>query len=528
MSEEQSGGTRAFVLGLDGVPWGKLNDWIDEGYLPNFERLRESGVAAPCESTTPPNTALAWPSIATGVWPDKHGVYGFRQLTNDHGHEMSTSRDVDYPTLWDQVGPAVVANVPMTYPATDIDGEVVAGMMAPEMNEQFTHPPELGRRIRAEIPEYEIGLTWSDYQGRPEAFRAALREHVAARRELMRLLMEREDWRLFFFVYTAPDRLQHLHWDETVLVDHYQTLDEILGEVLAYTEKRGANLFVVSDHGFGPSEKRVSVNRLLEREGYLEQRDTAGVRKLLASAGLRKDDVLSLLDAVGITEKRLVKYLPDRLVETAAKQVPGSHVLFDADFTRTQAFVHGSGCVYVNDTERFEDGVVDPDERDRLKVELADVFRSCTDPATGDTVLRVFDGDSLFENDDRSPDLIVRPEPGYSKAVALNDDIISPLGRNQPSANHRPTGIFFAAGPSISPDATLDASTVVDFAPTVLHSLGEPVPSSADGRVLADVFATGTAVTRRAVAENGAADGDATDEDYGDVEERLRGLGYMD
>ncbi|MFC6756242.1 MULTISPECIES: alkaline phosphatase family protein [Haloarcula] len=527
MSDEQTGAKRAFVLGLDGVPWGKLNDWIDEGHLPNFERLRASGVSSACESTMPPNTALAWPSIATGVWPDTHGVYGFRRVTSEYGHEMCTSRDVDYPTLWEQVRPAVVANVPMTYPATEIDGELVSGMISPEMNEQFTHPPALCQRIREEIPDYEIGLTWSEYTDRPEAFLAALEGHVTARRELMRLLMERDDWRLFFFVYTAPDRLQHLHWDETVLVDHYQTLDEILGEVMAYTEERGANLFVVSDHGFGPSEKRISVNRLLEREGYLKRRDTEGVRKLLASAGLQKDDVLSMLEAVGVTEKRLLRYLPDRLVETAARQVPGSHILFDVDFSRTQGFVHGSGCVYVNDTDRFENGVVDPNERDRVKTELAEVFSTYTDPDTGTTVLQVFDGDRLFEKDERSPDLIVRPVPGYSKAVGLNEQVVSPLEPHDVSANHRREGIFFAAGPSITPDTTLESSAVVDVAPTVLHSLGDPVPASADGQVLTNIFSTRTPVTRRAVATPEAADGDGTGDDFEGVEERLRGLGYL-
>jgi hypothetical protein len=39
-------------------------------------------------------------------------------------------------------------------------------------------------------------------------------------------------------VFTAPDRLQHLNWDETVLLEHYRYLDDILGEVIDYTEER--------------------------------------------------------------------------------------------------------------------------------------------------------------------------------------------------------------------------------------------------------------------------------------------------
>jgi len=72
--------------------------------------------------------------------------------------------------------------------------------------------------------------------------------------------------------------------------------------------------------------------------------------------------------------------------------------------------VHGPGCVYVNDSARFEHGVVDPADRIAVKTEIADVFSSITDPDTGEPVLDVYDGDDLFENDAASPDLIV-PAP---------------------------------------------------------------------------------------------------------------------
>jgi len=84
-------------------------------------------------------------------------VYGFQNLHSDYSHQINTSADVDHPTLWDQLSPAVVANVPMTYPAPSIDGEFVARMMAPEMNEQFTHPTALRDEITEAIPDYGSG-----------------------------------------------------------------------------------------------------------------------------------------------------------------------------------------------------------------------------------------------------------------------------------------------------------------------------------------------------------------------------------
>lgn len=95
-------------------------------------------------------------------------------------------------------------------------------MMTPAHDEGFTYPSSLREVVAERIPDYEIGLTWSEYTDRPEAFRADLDDLLSNRRELMRLLLSRTDWRLFSFVYTAPDRLQHLLWDDDVRLKHYR------------------------------------------------------------------------------------------------------------------------------------------------------------------------------------------------------------------------------------------------------------------------------------------------------------------
>ncbi|MFB6138880.1 MAG: alkaline phosphatase family protein [Halosimplex sp.] len=525
MSDGQTQPDRAFVLGLDGVPWGKLNGWIDDGNLPNFERLRESGAAGKFESTTPATTPLAWPSIATGVWPDKHGIYWFQRLQEDYGHTMNTSRNVEQPALWNMLSPAIVANVPMTYPAESIDGEVVAGMMTPEENERFTHPPELGEEIRERIPDYEVGLSWSEYEDRPDAFAEDIAGMVAARRELMRLLMDREEWRLFFFVYTAPDRLQHLLWEESVLIDHYQLLDDILGEVMEYVADREALLFVVSDHGFGPIEKYASINTALEEHGYLVRSGSGGTRGILSNLGVTKENVLSMLDRVGVDERTLVEAVPTRVVDTIARQVPGSHALYDVDFEQTQAFVHGTGCLYVNDADRFKHGPVDPSERAAVKDAVAEALEGVTDPETGDHVFEVHDGEEIFETDSESPDLVVGGAGPYRKVTELRDQIVGP--RESESASHHSEGVFFAWGPSVDVGATPESASVVDLAPTLLHGLGEPVPDSMDGSVLSDIFTTDAAVDRRRIGGTGGAVEASAEEDFDDVEERLSGLGYL-
>ncbi|EMA38965.1 type I phosphodiesterase/nucleotide pyrophosphatase [Halobiforma nitratireducens JCM 10879] len=360
---------RAFVLGIDGVPWTLLRDWIDDGELPAFRRLRDDGVATPLESTTPPTTPTAWPTIATGSRPDNHGIYGFQRLEADYTQEMNTSVDRERPAVWDLFSPAVVGNVPMTYPASEIDGRMVAGMISPSPNERFAHPDGFAEEITTAIPDYRIGLNWYDYAGEEDRFQVDLNSLVAARRTLMDRLMETDDWRLFFFVFTAPDRLQHLIWKEDVILEHYKQLDDILAEVLEYVDERDANLFVASDHGFGPISKFVHLNAILEQEGFLSRKERNAAGSSLAQLGVTKSNVLGTLKRVGIDEKRFIQSLPKGLVDGVAEQVPGDHGLYDVDFGDTIAFAHDPSYVYVNDIDRFEKGAVAPANVDAVKRE---------------------------------------------------------------------------------------------------------------------------------------------------------------
>jgi len=528
---------RAFVLGLDGVPWQLIQQWTDAGKLTNFGRLVDEGAGGPLESTRPATTPVAWPSIATGVSADKHGIYGWRSLSPEYSHRMYTGSDIAVPYLWDMLTPAVGANVPMTYPAREMDGEMVTGLMTPEIGDGFTHPPELRSEIESAIPDYQVGLYWEEYDGPTDEFRGDLRSLVERRRELMELLMEREDWRLFFFVFTAPDRLQHLVWDETVLLEHYQYLDDILGDVMSYVRERDATLYVASDHGFGPVTKHVSVNHILADKGYLYQRSQDGLRGTLAEVGITRDSVMTLLSGVGIDEDTVVDHLPRSLVDSVATQIPGDNVLYDVDFEQTRAFLHGPGNVYVNSADRFTDAPVDPADAPMVKREVADLLSGVTDPETGERVLEVSDGDELFPEDEHSPDLVVEGVDGY-EVVNTCDDDTAIENASKMAASHRSEGIIFAWGPDIKAGTRLTDASVYDLMPTVLHGAGLPVPETADGTVLTDVFApestpatadvrTSSKAPEEVVDAGGAGRSDET-EDFDDVEERLRGLGYME
>lgn len=57
-----------------------------------------------------------------------------------------------------------------------------------------------------------------------------------------------------------------------------------------------------------------------------------------------------------------------------------------------------------------------------------------------------------------------------------------------PAAEHRGIGIFVMAGPGICKGTSLTRATLLDVAPTILHSFGLPVGDDMDGKVLLPVF----------------------------------------
>nr|WP_204365995.1 alkaline phosphatase family protein [Halorubrum coriense] len=525
-------GDRAFVLGLDGVPWPLIRPWIEAGDLPAFAELVGDGAAGPLRSTTPANTPVAWPSIATGTWPDRHGLYEFMKLESDYSQRPYDREDLRRPPLWELLSPAVVANVPMTYPAGGVgeDGAMVAGMMTHSTDAAgFTQPPELAAEIRDRIPAYRVGLKWHEYgEDRRDEFLADFASLFEARRELLRSLMEREDWRLFFFTFTAPDRLQHLIWDEEVILKHYRELDAVLAEVMRYCDRLGATLYVVSDHGFGPISRVVNVNRALADAGLLTPKRSTGARGVLSRVGVSKSVVLNALARIGIDDETLVERLPASVVDSVARAVPGDHALYDVDSERTRAFLHGLGSVYVNDTARFDEGAVDPDERDRVKAAVMTALRRLTDPETGERVLSVHDGDEVNPEDEFAPDVVVEGVEGYHVKPGLADEAVTDA--DGIAGYHRPEGVLFARGPSIAADVAVEGATVVDVAPTLLHGLGEPVPAAAQGRVLTELFEPGSPPATREVFERDHGSSDAATNGRGSdeaVEERLRGLGYL-
>lgn len=73
--ETAQGQTKTLVIGIDGASF----DVMEQANMPNVQALREQGLTSPSNLAGAPLgptvSGVAWSSIATGVWPNKHNVY---------------------------------------------------------------------------------------------------------------------------------------------------------------------------------------------------------------------------------------------------------------------------------------------------------------------------------------------------------------------------------------------------------------------------------------------------------------------
>lgn len=68
---------RVIILGIDGVDYRLMNQYIDEGRLPNFRKLRDAGGFFPLTTSMPPQSPVAWSNFITGQNSGGHGIFDF-------------------------------------------------------------------------------------------------------------------------------------------------------------------------------------------------------------------------------------------------------------------------------------------------------------------------------------------------------------------------------------------------------------------------------------------------------------------
>jgi predicted AlkP superfamily phosphohydrolase/phosphomutase len=550
--------TRLAIVGIDGATFQVIRPMVDAGELPHIARVLREGAWGPLESETPPITPPAWTSMMTGINPGRHGIFHFirRELgsyatpLNDASHYAGK----DLHALLGRRGWTIGSlAVPMTFPpAPQPGGYQVAGIPCPLDAGLVCDSVETAALLeRAAGRPYRPDVDYAPYDGDTEKPVDDLDQYARLRDELFavererlaatRLLLRERPTDFFFTVVSVTDRCQHYFWKfmdrghagwteegerlyGEVIRDAYRLADEFVGAV---REAVGEDcpVALVSDHGFGPQHGDFHANAWLEREGFLVRKRRApcwtiartSVGHVLGRLGLGA--VARLLGPLG----RIPLWRPWR------KPRPD---LNDVDWARTTAYqaLHG---LCVNLAGREPQGSVPPERfhevLDRLEAGLREL-RLPDGSAAVDFFVRARD----FYSGPRAaeaPDLQYQmgglawlPKDGWE-----GGELFTARRHAAISGTHRFDGVFAVAGPGVAAGRELAGMHIRDTTPTLLHAVGEAVPSWMEGRALAEAL-DGAPEPRLVEEEEPGARGAGagySDEQSAAIEESLRGLGYL-
>src|ERR1051325_11421415 len=93
--------SRVLLVGWDAADWQAIHPLLDQGLLPNLQRLIEGGVIANLASLSPMLSPVLWTSIATGKRAYAHSVRWFIEpLPDRSGVRPVGSRSRRCKALW--------------------------------------------------------------------------------------------------------------------------------------------------------------------------------------------------------------------------------------------------------------------------------------------------------------------------------------------------------------------------------------------------------------------------------------------
>lgn len=565
--------SKVCIIGLDGGTFRVIDYLVGEKRLPNFARLLNGGSRATLMSSRPPLTPAAWASFYTGMNPGKTGAIDFfRRLPGTYKLSPVHGSSISGTPIWSlassQGRRVCVYNVPVTYPASSVNGIMISGMDAPSrLDDRAVYPHEFKETFLAAFPDFEIEPT-VDGKYIVSHFEDPTGEHISRLRAYLKLqidvitfLLEMEQWDLFTAVIRSTDSYQHAFWGDVEKVIEgdnvtteelrraeavfscYEVIDREIENSWAkhFADK---NLVIMSDHGFGRLEREVCLNRILSEAGLLKFRSKSVGRRI------REHIISGILSRLSgrlsaNMRRNLMQFLNnDRLASLMFVDA----LIADIDWTKTRLYSIGQfGCLFVNQIGREPMGIVaDGNEREAVLAEAKAALAEITDPEDGLPIMTEFYfKDDLYHGPlaDAMPDMVVVMRDHAYRGVystfaeQREESIIRRPYREwkelAPTGCHRRQGMLMMHGPDIG-TIELGPANIVDVAPTVLHLLGLPVPDDCDGKILEQAISgrgsrpiPAVGISQEPDIAKQPAASVYSEEDEEEVRKRLRDLGYL-
>jgi predicted AlkP superfamily phosphohydrolase/phosphomutase len=370
---------RVVIVGLDGVPFGLIENFTDNGLMPETKKLIENGLFVPMESSIPEISSVAWSSMITGKNPGEHGIFGYTDIPlGTYRLSFPNFNNLKAEPFWQIYGreKSIIINVPATFPVKPLNGIHISGFVSLDLK-RSVYPESLIQKLN-EL-NYRIDVDASKAHQSIDMFLNDLDKTLKARIAAYRFLWREEDWQTFMLVFTGTDRLSHFLWDAfedenhpycLAFIEHFRQIDGVIGEIAEDLSDEDV-LVLLSDHGFEPLEKEVNINFLLKENGFLRLK-------------------------------------------------PGSERNYADIESGTRAFALEPARIYVHSKDKYPRGSVKKSEYQKVIEELISIFKDLEDG--GKRIIKeIFQKEEIYRGSylDQAPDIVLIPNQGFNLKASL-------------------------------------------------------------------------------------------------------------
>ncbi len=495
---------KTLILGVDGAEWDVIMPMIKKGKLPNIGKLMNSGYYGDLVSVQPLLSPPAWGSAITGMMPEKHGVKYFYACSDGTPgrdckgrgkvHQIDSTflkTNTYFDVISEMGGKPMIMYIPFVgFPVWEVNG-IMIGLPKignrPEIKERFKVYPET---LLSELPEdiiHQMGCIFDktladiklnktcngDDLLKDENFKMALDSYsqlnnnadnwsvrndqvfyrlynVNRKKNVAKYLMDNYDYDNFMIVFDEGDYMQHLFWrysDEghpgydpkfkdkhDMLIEYmFVELDRIIGELL---EDAGENtvVYMVSDHGFRQTF-HIHMEPLLKMISQTLGQDITFC--------IKNDNVKYRL----FNEIARIPLCHGKDVEEDAKDISElRRLLKNVKFKE-------SGMPVFDRLNTANSPKIDY----YAKINMHGFY------GMGNTRILI---DGEFEDSE----------------IKIYDMV----NLETRSGAHNKTGVYIINGPMIKKGSS--TKDIIDIAPTVLYSMGYPIPRYIDGKIIINAF----------------------------------------
>ncbi len=325
---------RLAVIGLDGTPFPLLKTLTDGGYCPNLAALLVTGDCKQTHSSRPPLSSVAWTSFATACNPGRHGIFGFiDRRPNPLETFIPTTADRKAPPWWEPIsragGRVLVLNCPGNYPPQPVNGLLIAGFEAPNL-EKATFPASYLPRLEewGYIVDADVHLGHQDRA----AFARQLTQVIDGRFRAFLGLLDAEPWDAVLCVCKETDLLHHFFWADweaqsgwgfDYFLETYRQIDRYIGQTLERFDA-GTELALLADHGFCRLHAEVYVNDWLREQGWFVAGPRHNPGTLDPAAGTRAYALAGGRVYVNLRGREATGEVPSTEYETVMEQLGGA------------------------------------------------------------------------------------------------------------------------------------------------------------------------------------------------------------